>query len=52
MNRATFNQALEDLNQMDIAAREDNPEDVVASWLRALGEVGLTAGRFYTIYNP
>jgi GTPase SAR1 family protein len=40
------------LNQIDTAAREDNPEDVVAAWLRALGEEGLTAGRFYTIYNP
>ncbi len=40
------------LNQLDTAAREDNPEDVVAAWQRALGERGLTAGRFYTIYNP
>jgi GTPase SAR1 family protein len=40
------------LNQMDTTAREDNPEDVVAAWQRALGEEGLTAGRFYTIYNP
>ena len=40
------------LNQLDTAAREDNPEDVVAAWQRALGEQGLTAGRFYTIYSP
>jgi len=40
------------LNQLDTTAREDNPEDVVAAWQRALGEEGLTAGRFYTIYNP
>ena len=40
------------LNQIDTAAREDNPEDVVAAWQRALGERGLTAGRFFTIYNP
>jgi hypothetical protein len=40
------------LNQLDTTAREDNPEDVVAAWQRALGEKGLTAGRFYTIYNP
>ena len=39
------------LNQIDTAAREDNPEEVVAAWQRALGECGLTAGRFYTIYN-
>lgn len=40
------------LNQIDATAREDNPEEVVAAWQRALGEKGLTAGRFYTIYNP
>ena len=40
------------LNQIDTTAREDNPEDVVAAWQRALGERGLTAGRFYSIYNP
>lgn len=40
------------LNQLDTAATEDNPEDVVAAWLRAIGEAGLTAGRFYTIYSP
>lgn len=40
------------LNQLDTAAREDNPEEVVAAWQRALGERGLTAGRFFTIYNP
>jgi hypothetical protein len=39
------------LNQLDTAAREDNPEDVIAAWQRALGEKGLSAGRFYTIYN-
>jgi GTPase SAR1 family protein len=39
------------LNQIDTTAREDNPEDVIAAWQRALGERGLTAGRFYTIYN-
>ncbi|MFP4561427.1 MAG: dynamin family protein [Thiohalorhabdus sp.] len=40
------------LNQIDSAAAEDNPEDVVSSWQRALAQEGLTAGRFYTIYNP
>ena len=39
------------LNQLDTTAREDNPEEVVAAWQRAMGERGLTAGRFYTIYN-
>ena len=40
------------LNQIDNAAREDNPEDVFAAWQRALAQAGLTAGRFYSIYNP
>lgn len=40
------------LNQIDSTARENNPEDVIAAWQRALGERGLTAGRFYAVYNP
>ncbi|MBK1647091.1 dynamin family protein [Rhabdochromatium marinum] len=51
MARTDSSKFLYILNQMDSAAREDNPEDVVAAWLRALGEVGLTTGRFYTIYS-
>ena len=39
------------LNQIDTAAQEDNPEDVVAAWQRAIANKGLTAGRFYEIYN-
>ncbi len=52
MNRADSSKFLFILNQLDTASKEDNPEDVVAAWLRALGEVGLTTGRFYTIYSP
>ena len=40
------------LNQLDTSAKEDNPEDVVAAWLRALGEVGMTTGRFFTVFSP
>ena len=40
------------LNQIDTAAREDNPEDIFGAWQRALAQEGLTAGRFYSIYNP
>jgi hypothetical protein len=40
------------LNQVDTTAREDNPEEVFAAWQRALAATGLTAGRFYSIYNP
>jgi GTPase SAR1 family protein len=39
------------LNQIDNTAREDNPEEVVAAWQRALAQHGLTAGRFYRIYS-
>lgn len=40
------------LNQIDVAAKDDNPEDVVATWQRSLAQAGLTTGRFYRIYNP
>jgi len=40
------------LNQMDTSAREDNPEEVIGAWQRAIAQEGLTAGRFYNIYNP
>lgn len=52
INRPDAGKFLYILNQIDSTAREDNPEEVVAAWQRALGERGLTAGRFYTIYNP
>ncbi|MEW7975974.1 MAG: dynamin family protein [Candidatus Sedimenticola endophacoides] len=52
INRPDAGKFLYILNQLDTTAREDNPEEVVAAWQRALGERGLTAGRFYTIYNP
>ena len=52
MNRADSNKFLYILNQMDVTAKEDNPEEVVAAWQRSLAEVGLIAGRFFRIYNP
>lgn len=39
------------LNQIDTSAKEDNPEDVVGAWQRALSQSGLTAGKFYMIYD-
>jgi GTPase SAR1 family protein len=39
------------LNQIDNTFREDNPEEVVGAWQRALAQNGLTAGRFYRIYS-
>jgi GTPase SAR1 family protein len=52
IGRADSEKFLYILNQIDTTAREDNPEEVVAAWQRAMGEKGLTAGRFYTIYSP
>lgn len=51
VRRHDSNKALFVLNQIDTTAREDNAEDVVAAWQRALAPVGLVSGRFYTIYN-
>jgi len=51
IGRSDSNKFLYILNQIDTAAREDNPEEVVAAWQRALAERGLTAGRFYRIYD-
>jgi predicted GTPase len=39
------------LNQIDTAAREDNLEDIVSSWQKALAQAGLATGNFYVIYN-
>lgn len=40
------------LNQIDVAANEDNLEEVFAAWQRALAQFGLTTGSAYAIYNP
>jgi hypothetical protein len=50
VSRADATKFLYILNQIDNTAREDNPEEVVAAWQRALAQHGLTAGRFYRIY--
>lgn len=39
------------LNQIDTAAQEDNPEEVIGAWQRALSQQGLVSGNFYAIYN-
>ena len=39
------------LNQIDTAAREDNPEDIIGSCQRGLAQEGLVGGSFYAIYN-
>jgi len=52
INRPDANKFLYILNQIDNAAREDNSDEVFAAWQRALAQHGLTAGRFYQIYDP
>jgi GTPase SAR1 family protein len=39
------------LNQIDTAAKEDNPEEVISAWQRAISQQGLVSGNFFTIYN-
>lgn len=39
------------LNQIDQVAHDNNLEEVVAAWQRALASTGLTGGRFYTVYS-
>ncbi|MBF0132035.1 MAG: dynamin family protein [Magnetococcales bacterium] len=51
INRSDANKFLFVLNQIDCTAQDDNLEDVVAAWQRALAQCGLTAGRFFQIYN-
>ncbi|KIM12969.1 MAG: dynamin family protein [Sulfurovum sp. FS08-3] len=45
------NKVLYILNQIDTTAKEDNLEDVIGSWQRALSQKGLISGNFYSIYN-
>lgn len=51
INRSDSNKFLFILNQVDCTVREDNLEDIVAAWQRALAQSGLTAGRFFQTYN-
>ncbi len=39
------------LNQIDTTWREDNLEEVVSAWQRAMARHGNATGRFYCIYN-
>ncbi len=39
------------LNQIDTTAKEDNLEDVIGAWQRALSQKGLISGNFYAIYS-
>jgi hypothetical protein len=42
INRPDSSKFLYILNQIDTTAREDNPEDVIASWQRALAQKGVS----------
>jgi len=45
------NKVLYILNQIDTTSKEDNLEEVIGSWQRALAQEGLISGNFYGIYN-
>ncbi|MFK5893946.1 MAG: dynamin family protein [Pseudomonadota bacterium] len=51
INRSDASKFLLILNQLDATAKEDNAEQVVAAWQRAIVQTGLTTGRFYCIFN-
>ncbi|MGH1538736.1 MAG: dynamin family protein, partial [Gammaproteobacteria bacterium] len=51
VRRNDSNKVLFILNQIDTTAGEDNAEEVVAAWQRALASGGLVSGRFYATYN-
>lgn len=51
IDRHDANKFLYILNQIDTAAKEDNPEEVIGAWQRALSQKGLFGGNFFTIYN-
>jgi len=52
LRRKDANKFLFILNQIDMTAAEDNPEEVFAAWQRALAQSGMTAGRTYSVYDP
>lgn len=51
VKRADSSKFIYILNQIDTAAKDDNPEEVVAAWQRSISQAGLSTGQFYTIYN-
>lgn len=51
MEHRDANKVLYILNQIDTTAKEDNLEDVIGAWQRALSQKGLMSGNFFAIYN-
>ncbi len=49
--RSDFTKLVFILNMIDTTWREDNLEEVVSAWQRAVVREGNTTGRFYRIYN-
>ena len=52
LNRRDSNKFIYILNQIDATAKEDNTDEVFASWQRALAQSGLTAGTCHALYLP
>lgn len=51
VRRKDANKIMFILNQIDTTAAEDNLEDVVAAWQRAIAQGGLVSGSFHTLYT-
>lgn len=51
LERSDANKFVFILNQIDTAAREDNLEDVVGAWQKAIVQAGMTAGTFYCLFD-
>ncbi|MEE9389463.1 MAG: hypothetical protein V3U96_12730, partial [Paracoccaceae bacterium] len=51
VNRTDASKFIYILNQIDTAAKDDNTEEIVAAWQRAIAQAGLSAGKFFTIYD-
>ncbi len=51
MSHSDADKVLYILNQIDTTAQEDNLEDVIGAWQRAMAQKGLISGSFYTIFN-
>ncbi len=50
-NHADSDKVLYVLNQIDTCAKEDNLEEIIGAWQRALSQKGIVSGKFYAIYN-
>ena len=52
LDRRDSNKFIFILNQIDATAKEDNTDEVFASWQRALAQSGLTAGTCHALFLP